>query len=199
VIELVAITDNAAQPEPPLRAVQSGALAVLYAPAEEEAVSPEALWRREALLEALMEDRDLLPVRFGTRVADEAAAARAVADRGDELRAGLDRVRGAVELAVRVRSRAAEEAPAPAESGRDYIAAKAGRSRAAMRIHEPLAALARESVIQHGDELLRAAYLVEREAVEPFAGHVRALQQEHPELALVCTGPWPPYSFAEGA
>jgi hypothetical protein len=199
VIELVAITDDPTPPGPPLRAVRSGALAVVYAPAEEEAVSPEALWRREALLEALMEDRDLLPVRFGTRVADEAAAAQAVAGRGEELRAGLERVRGAVELALRVRSLAPEDVAPAAESGRDYIAAKAGRSRAAMRIHEPLAALARESLIQHGDELLRAAYLVERDAVEPFAGHVRALQAEHSELALVCTGPWPPYSFAEGA
>jgi hypothetical protein len=199
VIELVAITDDPSPPGPPLRAVQSGELAVVYAPAEEEAVSAEALWRREALLEALMEDRDLLPVRFGTRVADEAAAAQAVAGRGEELRAGLDRVRGAVELAVRVRSQTGDEPPPAAASGRDYIAARAGRSRSAMRIHEPLAALARESVVQHGEELLRAAYLVERDAVDPFAGQVRALQQEHPELALVCTGPWPPYSFAEGA
>ena len=198
-IELVAITDDPAPPGPPLRSVRSGELAVLYAPAGEEAVSAEALWRREALLEALMEDRDLLPVRFGTRVADETAAAQAVAGRGEELRAGLDRVRGAVELALRVRSPAPGEPPPPVASGRDYIAAKAGRGRAAMRIHEPLAALARESVIQHGDELLRAAYLVERNAVEPFAGRVRAFQREHPELALVCTGPWPPYSFAEGA
>jgi hypothetical protein len=197
-IELIAITDDPAPPAPPVRAVSSGELAVLCAPAEDAPVTPEVLWRREALLEALMEERDLLPVRFGTRVEDEAAAARAVAGRGGELRAGLERVRGAVELSVRVRAREAAPLP-PAANGRDYLAARAGRSRAATAVHEPLAALARASAVQHGDELLRAAYLVDRRAVERFAARVRDLQEERPELALLCTGPWPPYSFAEGA
>jgi hypothetical protein len=53
-------------------------------------------------------------------------------------------------------------------------------------------------VIQSGWELLRAAYLVDRDAVGGFTARVDALQREHPELAVLCTGPWPPYSFAEG-
>jgi hypothetical protein len=172
---------------------------VLCAPAEDAVVTPAALWRREALLESLMEDRDLLPVRYGTRVADERAAAAAVAGRGGELRARLERVRGAVELAVRARPRETEAAPPAARSGREYLAARLGRSRAAVALHEPLAALARASAIQPGDELLRAAYLVDRAAVAAFADRVGELQRAHPQLALVCTGPWPPYSFAEGA
>ena len=131
-IELVAITDDAAAPEPPLRAVRSGGLAVVYAPAEDDAASPDSLWRREALLEDLMEERDVLPVRYGTRVADEAAAARAVAARAPELLAGLERVRGAVELSVRVRALEPEPTrPAPV-NGHDYIAARAGRRESGM-------------------------------------------------------------------
>ena len=52
-------------------------------------------------------------------------------------------------------------------------------------------------MVRPAPELLRAAYLVEREAVEPFVARVRELQREHPALSLLCTGPWPPYSFAE--
>jgi hypothetical protein len=44
-------------------------------------------------------------------------------------------------------------------------------------------------------ELLCAAYLVERSKVSGFAERVAELQQENPELRILCTGPWPPYSF----
>lgn len=197
-IELLAITDDATPPEPPLMAVRSGGLSALCAPAEDEPVTADTLWRREAVLEGLMEDRDLLPVRFGTRVADEEAAALAVAERRDELAAGLERVRGAVEISLRVHAPAPADAPPPdAATGREYLREKATRTQAAARLHEPLAALARAAVVRPAPELLRAAYLVERGAVEPFVARVRELQREHPALSLLCTGPWPPYSFAE--
>jgi hypothetical protein len=196
VIELYAITDDPAPPEPPLRAVRCEGLTLLCAPAEPGEVTPEALWRREEVVEALMEDRALLPVRLGTLMDDEDAAARAVAERHDELKAGLDRVRGAVELAVRAHPREAEDAP-EARSGTEYMRAKARRAEAARLLHAPLASLARESVVQPGPELLRAAYLVDREAVSGFVSLVRRLGRAHPGLDLVCTGPWPPYSFAE--
>jgi hypothetical protein len=48
-----------------------------------------------------MADRDLLPVRYGTRFADAEEAARAVAARRATLSAALDRVPGSVEFAVR--------------------------------------------------------------------------------------------------
>ena len=196
-IALLAINDDAAQQKPPLHAVRSGTLSVLCAPAAEHEVTPEALWRHEELLEELMEERAILPVRYGTLVADDAAAARAVAERHDELAAGLERVRGAVELALRVESNGAEPDP-EAGSGRDYLRAKTARMDTARRLYERLAALARDSEMQPGRELLRAAYLVDRDAVAGFVALVQQLQREHPELGLLCTGPWPPFSFAEG-
>jgi Gas vesicle synthesis protein GvpL/GvpF len=197
VIELYAITDDPTPPDPPLRAVRCDGLTAVYAPAEpgRGEVTPDALWRHEGVVEALMEDRDLLPVRFGTLVSDEDAAARAVTERRDELAAGLDRVRGAVELAVRAHPHQPEETPV-ADTGIDYMRAKAGRVEAARLLHEPLAFLARDSVVQPGPELLRAAYLVDRAAVDGFVSLVHRLAETHPTLDLVCTGPWPPYSFA---
>jgi hypothetical protein len=137
-------------------------------------------------------------VRFGTLVADEEAASRAVQERRDELLANLDRVRGAVELAVRAQPRGDDPPPLPSgDSGRDYMHAKARRTDAARALHEQLAARARDSAVQPGPELLRAAYLVNREGVDAFVSLVGRLQREHDELQLLCTGPWPPYSFAE--
>lgn len=197
-IELYAITDDPAEPDPPLRAVRSDGLTALCAPAEPREVTPEVLWHHEEVVEALMEQRDLLPVRFGTLIPDEQAAARALEERREELAASLDRVRGAVELAVRAHpGRAEPAAPVAGESGAGYMRAKARRVEAARTLHEPLAELARDSVVEPGLELLRAAYLVDRSAVDVFVALVGRLQRAHPRLDILCTGPWPPYSFAE--
>jgi hypothetical protein len=195
VIELYAITDDPAPPEPPLRAVPCGELTALCAPATEREVTPEALWRHEEVVERLMERRDLLPVRFGTLVPDEPAAVDAVLERREELLAGLAHVRGAVELAVRAEPR---DPPERDESGGDYLRAKADRAALARAIHGPLEAVSRDAVVRAGPELLRAAYLVDRDAVDRFVARVRTLQQANAEIDVVCTGPWPPYSFSEG-
>jgi Gas vesicle synthesis protein GvpL/GvpF len=194
-IELLAITDAGAPPPPPLHAVRRNGLSIVWTEAH-AVVEPTAddLWRHGALLERIMEDGDMLPVRYGTVVRDEEAAARVLDERRDELAAGLERVRGAVELALRVRSPdpALEE---EAATGRDYLDARAGPLRAAGEVSEALGAVARESVVQPSGDLLRVAYLVARGDVDAFVACVRRLQEEHPELALVCTGPWPPFSF----
>ena len=196
-IELYAITDDPTPPDPPLRAVRSDGLAVVYRPAERQAVTAETLWHHEQVVEGLMSGREILPVRYGTFVPDPSAAAEAVAKRSDELAASLERVRGAVELAVRVEI--SEPEAESTESGRDYMTAKLRRMAKADLVHERLSPVAREHVIRPGPELLRAAYLVDRAEVEHFVSLVLRLQESHPDLDLLCTGPWPPYSFAGDA
>jgi hypothetical protein len=207
VIELYAVTDQSPGPLPelaPLRVLASGRLAVVYGPTAEDDVSAEALWRHEDIVEALMDRRDVLPFRYGTRCEDEGAAARAVAEREEELSAALDRVRGAVELSVRAVTTETTQEPPGDESAAAYVAAKAAAAATARAVveavHEPLRALARAS--QHKpsgalSEPLRAAYLVDRPRVDGFAAEVALLQARHPDLRLLCTGPWPPYSFVE--
>lgn len=209
-IELYAITDNPGPPlpelAPELRLVPFDGLAAVCTPASKAEVSPQTLWHHEEVVEALMADRDLLPVRYGTRLDDEAEVARAMEGRSEELAAALDRVRGAVELSVRVMAAAATPSPpdpVATTSGAEYLRlraqAEASREDAAGALHEPLAALARESAQgrPRPPELFRAAYLVERGAVDSFVAEVGRLQGESPGLAVLCTGPWPPYSFAD--
>jgi Gas vesicle synthesis protein GvpL/GvpF len=210
VIELYAITDDPGPPLPDvagLRLVPFDGLAAVCTPASEAELSPETLWRHEDVVEALMADRDLLPVRYGTRLDDDAAVARAMEGRRDELAAALERVRGAVELSVRVVAAGGAPAPSPpppaeTTSGAEYLRlraeAEASRDEAARALGDPLAALARESAQAQPrpPELFRAAYLVERGTVDSFVAEVRRLQGESPGLAILCTGPWPPYSFA---
>jgi hypothetical protein len=165
--------------------------------------APDALWAHERVVERLMADRTVLPMRFGSRVADEDALRRVLAEGAADYVAALARVAGRVELGVRALARngAPEPVPPPA-SGRDYVLAKLrGDRRAegeAAALHTPLAALAADARRQPprgSDELLRGAYLVERPAVARFRATVERLQSAHPEAAILCTGPWPPYSF----
>jgi hypothetical protein len=127
-----------------------------------------------------------------------------LAARRELLLDALHRVRGRVELAVRAIQRAADAAPASASAatGRAYLGARLRSGRSAAALHEPLAALAvaarRWPQLAPG-ELLRGSYLVEQPAVGRFRSTVERLQREHPEAALLCTGPWPAYSFIERA
>ena len=202
-IDLFAITDDPAPPLPtvaPLSAVASHGLALVCAPAAHVEVSPEVLWRHEEVVEALMEDRDLLPVRFGTRLDDETAAARALGERHEELASALDRVRGAVELSVRVLG---ERPEGPDADGVVFIGVNEwdaeSDARAFMRefglsyvnAPDPTGQLA----VELGVTGIPETYLVDRSAVEPFAEQVSRLQHANPRLRLLCTGPWPPYSF----
>ncbi len=176
-----------------LQLVSHGDLAAVCAPAADgDETSPdglataELLWRHERVVEALMEDRDLLPVRYGTRVTDEDAAVKALDANHDRLLESLARVRGAVEIAVRVLD-ADPDPVSPAEkptTGTGYLRAKAGQLRvhddALRAVHEPLSAVSRAQTTRPTalpGELLHAAYLVDHDGVEKFSSVVERLQK----------------------
>ncbi|HBY96873.1 MAG TPA: hypothetical protein DEP84_23490 [Chloroflexi bacterium] len=177
------------------------------------------LWEHEAVVEALMEDRTVLPVRFGTALADEAAVQAALAARYANLVANLERVRGRVEVGLRVLW---GDDPPPATSdtqgrarsgGRAYLLARlekerlarARRQRAealAAALYGTLAGVAVEStqqVLITPRLLLTASFLVERDQVATFRREAEALSAVYPALQFLCTGPWPAYSFVTTA
>jgi hypothetical protein len=164
-------------------------------------VSETAILAHARVVEALAAANEaVLPARFGAMHRDAAALREAVADRG-ELVDALARVRGCVELGLRVL--AVPSSPSEASSGAAYMRARLDHrrelERLANELHAPLAGLAREATLSVGTTprlLLTAAYLVERGQVEAFQRQLDALQSRHPDVGIVCTGPWPPYSFA---
>ncbi len=164
--------------------------------------SEEAIVAHARVVEALASANEaVLPARFGGVHTDPGALRAAVAERAPELLRALERVRGCVELGVRAIAPAAERAEA--SSGAAYMGARLDQRRETERLadelHAPLAALAREATRTVGATerlLLSAAYLVPAGGVAEFRDLVKSLQATHPELGIVCTGPWPPYSFA---
>ncbi len=188
----------------PLETVAEGPLvAVLsrHAQAPDEPAR-EALWAHERVVESLMAERTVLPMRFGTRLPSADHLREALGGRRDALLEALDRVRGRVELAVRAMQPAAcaGAAPPPAASGSEYLRARLAGARRLKALHESLAshaAAARCWPQGAPGEPRRGSYLVDQPAVTDFRSVVESLQREHPEAALLCTGPWPVYSFVE--
>jgi hypothetical protein len=191
----------------PLEGLRAGALLAVFTRHTHSVgdPAPDALWAHERVVERLMTDRTVLPMRFGSRLPDEEAVLRLLIERQVPLTAAIARVAGRVELGVRAIARtpdangAAIRAPA---NGRDYLLGKLRDGRQTDMLHEPLVALAddsRRQVPRSADEVLRAAYLVDRRAIARFRVAVERLQATRADVALLCTGPWPPYSFVGDA
>jgi hypothetical protein len=217
-VYLYAVCDPRAAPPPstgiagePLRLLHAGGLAALVGDRHEpRAFSEQDLWEHEHAVEQLMAKGSVLPARFGALLASDTAVQELLRMRGEELLAGLARVAGAVELAVRaawtqqsaIDSGGREERSA----GGRYLAAKLALLRRAdalaQQIEARLAPVARASRVRAQADVgtaVSGAFLVATDRVEPFRRRVRALAGELAHCELLCTGPWPPYSFVNAA
>ena len=165
--------------------------------------SDAAVLRHAEVVEALARTgAAVLPARFGLAFADDAALEEGVRERRAELEAALAHVEGCVELGLRVLAPGQDGAVAGATGGGDYLRARLreteARERLATTLHDALAKRARDARRAPAADrwLLSSAYLVQTPNVEDFQRELEALEAAHPELELVLTGPWPPYSFA---
>ncbi|MFL5927283.1 MAG: GvpL/GvpF family gas vesicle protein [Gaiellaceae bacterium] len=140
----------------------------------------------------------VLPVRFGQTFGDAAALAAVMRERRDAIRRALDHVRGCVEIGVRVAGAALPRSALAASSGSDYMQERLARlaehDAITHELHERLEDLSRASV-QGSRAGFEAAYLLERTRLDAAQDAVRRFATSHPELTVVSTGPWAPYSF----
>lgn len=208
----------------PLRYVAAGELAAVVSdwpqPKIERAndtVDPDLVWQHERVVERIMAGRPVLPVRFGTILADAARVQKALWERQGALKADLLHVSGCVEMGVRVLWEppvaAVEPLAAPAAGaqtpGAAYLRQRAAEEQARRRVHargqevagELVRALraravdVRQSVLQTERMLLNAAFLVPKEEMAAFEVCVEKLRRGYGDLAFLCSGPWPPYHF----
>ncbi|MGW4501177.1 GvpL/GvpF family gas vesicle protein, partial [Micromonospora sp. NPDC004336] len=147
-----------------------------------------------------------------------------LAARRDELTAVLDRLAGRDEWGVKgyvvpgATPRTAEPDGSAGGAGAAYLRRRRAQltareegqriaADAAAAVHGALAARA-VAARRHPPQdrrlsgaptamVLNGAYLVEQGTIADFRRLVDALADEHPEIRLELTGPWPPYSFAE--
>ena len=194
--------------ERPLRGVSTGRLMAIVT--DHDAPGPDAdaatLDAYERTVQALMESRAILPAPFGRVLADDDAVRAMLLRRRRDLLARLDRVHGAVELGLSARwLGVADAARDPrTESGAAYLRDRLEMRQSARRLAvelDPLTALARSirrALSPRRDLPVLDAYLVDRGRVSEFVALVAELGDRLDEVELVCTGPCPPYSFADG-
>ena len=192
----------------PLRAVTDGPLSAIVTDHDGPGPEPDATAPHdyERAVQRLMDRHAILPAQFGRVLADDDAVRAMLRRRRRDLLAKLDGVRGAVELGLHARWPDASGAAADprSESGAAYLRDRLETRQSARRLAselDPLTALARSirrALIPRRDLPVLDAYLVDRTRVSEFVALVAELDDCLDGVDLVCTGPCPPYSFADG-
>ena len=185
-------------------------------------VTKENVLAHERVIDCVMAQTTPLPFRFGSVVKPDELQ-RYIASNEDSLRALLDRVRGAVEMSVKIlwdrESAGGERANTGLDdlgkaegagpglsfllakqkqmAGREELKIKAGEI--ASWLDEGLGRLVREKVVTLNPAdvmVVRAAHLVERGLVAEYRERVNSLCRERNYLRFLTSGAWPPYSFS---
>jgi hypothetical protein len=167
-----------------------------------------------------------LPLRLATVYLDDRAVRRLLAERRDQFTTTLRWLTGHTECGVKVWADPGtlsatgpgdRDGTGPGGAGASYLrrrradlaARDDGWQRAAALgddIHAALSARAvaarrhrtQDAAAAGGTMILNGAYLIGREQVAGFAAAAEAVARGRGAAGLEVTGPWPPYSFAEG-
>jgi hypothetical protein len=207
----------------PVRALDVGALSAWVSDFTDAHASSTLARARahDLVVRAAMLQATPLPARFGQVLADDSALRETLAGREAGLRTALHRVRGAVEMNVNV---LLDEGPADVPSVPAMGAEEGSRGRAHMerlraRVHAETAMRRRADFLQDRirhvvapfvraevrldfgprSRSLPLAHLVPHEHLTQYRAALAALRDREPELKLMLSGPWAPYSFASDA
>jgi hypothetical protein len=184
-----------------LRVVPLGALVALVGDVA-EAPAPTAMMLRaqDGVLRRLAGVVDaVLPVRFGTLMADDAALADALAPRGPQLARALALVSGCEQMTLRVWAEVtAAPAPAPEEGSGEWAHRVPELEPARRRLGD----LVREERTRRHDRpplLATVQHLIRRGAAGRYLEEIDAARDGLKPWRVSVTGPWLAYAFAEEA
>lgn len=218
--------------------VTVGDIAALASELSAEAYGPE-VWRahaedprwlehvagqHHAVLQAVVEQNDILPLRLPGIHADLETLEQVLREQHEALEAAFRSVREHVELGAKVYVVGPGQDPAteePPTSGRDYLRrrsaeatskeeARLRRQAKVLDAHEAMAMASTRAVANPPQDaalsgrsepmVLNAAYLVPRDRMGSFIELAEQVADTLHEagMTLEVTGPWPPYNFAVG-
>jgi hypothetical protein len=202
---------------------REGAMAVVSEFAGDAvAVTRENVIAHEKINASVLAQTTPLPFRFGVLTSAQRLEQYLETHKA-ALLAGLARVRGAVEMSVKIiwDKQAVESAAIERHQAGDsvetmgpgtaFLAAKRQEmlGSAALNeqaasvagwVNERLGAMVRESSINtHPQQALvvRAAHLVDRARLEEYRECLKRMKEEHRDFHFLTSGPWPPYSFCD--
>lgn len=181
-----------------LRVVRAGGLAAIVGDARGPArPTPASLVGYDRIIQALSaRNRALLPARFNTLVEDEDEVRLILRSRQGSLRNALGRVRGRVQMSVRLKSVPPPERSGRALSGADYLRGRASAGRVAEfePLREAVARWVRDARVERKADVATIYHLIPRASVSAYVRTLKAAAGPQP---LRIAGPFPPYAFAQ--
>jgi hypothetical protein len=193
----------------PVAAVQEGSLAAWVSEhdARPEASVESAKRHNEVVVSAMTQEVTPVPVRFGQWLRDDAALRESIRTSHDDWMERIRTFGGAAEYGIRIfdPAREADEAAATATTGTEYMAALARKQKRAGEQSEAVAALSaavsglvadeKIEALRTGHGVASVAHLVHPANLDAYREAVDQVRTRMPELRLLSSGPWPPYSF----
>jgi hypothetical protein len=173
--------------------------------------------RHESAIEALLDGRAVVPMRFGSIFSTESGLRAMLDDNAATFITMLDQVRGRHEWGVRINAnreamvRQLAPAASSASTGGDYLRRRRAElqadgevdteaARIARDLHQQLAGQAESAVVLQPrqpapETLVTTAYLVPFGDQDAFLACAKELEDRYDGISIDVTGPWPPYSF----
>ncbi len=163
--------------------------------------SQEAALEFHRVVQAVFRAADMIPFRFPTLMADEVELATAIQEHAAEYHRWLARVRGCVQMEVRIHGREEPELRLGVASGAEYLRAHQHHRQKLELTADGLRA--RVGVRVHGwrqrdtSDSLRCFALIARDSVGDFQQQLRN-GGVPADVVVRVSGPWPPTEFFEG-
>lgn len=199
--------------------VEAAGLTMWVSEAAEGRPTPDRLREHERVVREALRFATPLPLRYGSRFGDAAAAASLLHERRAEFEEALQRIAGRVEMGLRIERAGTAEPAAGSPEPPAARGAEGGPGRAFLE--------RRRAALQSGDRALAeaerelaevdaffapldlpsvrqplapplvgsVAHLVHRSELRPYRRCVDELRRERPDLRIALSGPWGPYSF----
>lgn len=195
-----------------LQEICAAGLRALAGPVEEPLTADlEELVHYEETVETVMRRHTILPMRFGSVVDDEQEVRDLLKARAREFATALAQLDGAVEYGVQASVATAGSGSAPtgaavaAGPGESYMRARLREQQCRRELQDwldqALDGTVRRRVFRVtpvcGPSSISGAFLVDRAGEETFRRRIAELT-EAADHKLSWSGPWPPYTFAEG-
>jgi hypothetical protein len=153
------------------------------APYETPTLSRDELQAHQRLVESAMRRDTILPAPYGVVFRSRRHVIRFLEDQYIVLDEALAFLDGHWELRLHIASAEDEAAPELHDL--------------AMHLYSELRRFARAAVPLGGDDLLSAAFLVDRATWIEFVERADDMNASHSEVTFDVTGPWPPYDFVK--
>jgi hypothetical protein len=199
-----------------VNAFPSGDIAIWITRGERPDPGIQGIQAHNAVVEAAVTEQVTpVPLRFGQWLAEESELQAAVAEKATSYRERLAQFAGCLEFGIRLIDPADLDTArvvhrTPATSGLEYMRALQESSRLAETkraeseaVHAQIRELLREWVREEKVEeartphaVLTVSHLVARSNFDKYRAQGRNIRALFPELRMLLSGPWPPYSFA---